>query len=116
MRIERRFTKADQSPYAEIQFRETVSEIRNPDGSVVFKLEGIEVPADWSQVASDVLAQKYFRKAGIPTQLRPVVEAEVPEWLWRQEADREALVKLSAPERFTGEESAKQGFDRLAGA
>src|SRR4051812_30967877 len=115
MRIERRFTKADQSPYAAIEFRETVSEIRNPDGSVVFKLEGIEVPAEWSQVASDVLAQKYFRKAGIPTHLRPVVEADVPEWLWRQEADREALVKLAAADRFTGEKSAKQVFDRLAG-
>ena len=115
MRIERRFTKADRSPYAEIAFQETTSEIRNPDGSVVFKLEGVEVPADWSQVASDVLAQKYFRKAGIPTHLRPVIEADVPEWLWRQEADREALVKLPAGERFTGETSAKQVFDRLAG-
>jgi ribonucleoside-diphosphate reductase alpha chain len=115
MRIERRFTKADQSPYAEIEFRETVSEIKNPDGSVVFKLEGIEVPAEWSQVASDVLAQKYFRKAGIPTHLRPVIEADVPEWLWRQEADREALVRLSTAERLTGENSAKQVFDRLAG-
>ena len=47
MRIERRFTKADQSPYAEIKFQEITSEIRNPDGSVVFKLDGIEVPADW---------------------------------------------------------------------
>jgi ribonucleoside-diphosphate reductase alpha chain len=115
MRIERRFTKADQSPYAEIQFQELTSEIRNPDGSVVFKLEGIEVPADWSQVASDVLAQKYFRKAGLPTHLRPVVEADVPEWLWRHEADREALLKLPANERSTGEKSAKQVFDRLAG-
>jgi len=115
MRIERRFTKADQSPYAEINFQQTTSEIRNPDGSVVFKLEGIEVPADWSQVASDVLAQKYFRKAGVPAHLRPVVEADVPEWLWRQEADREELIKLPANERTTGEKSAKQVFDRLAG-
>src|ERR1043165_3723785 len=115
MRIERRFTKADQSPYAEINFQQTTSEIRNPDGSVVFKLDGIEVPADWSQVASDVLAQKYFRKAGVPTQLRPVVEADVPEWLFRMEADREALIKLPANERTTGEKSAKQVFDRLCG-
>jgi ribonucleoside-diphosphate reductase alpha chain len=115
MRIERRFTKADQSPYAKINFQQTTSEIKNPDGSVVFKLDGIEVPADWSQVASDVLAQKYFRKAGVPTHLRPVVEADVPEWLWRQEADREELIKLPANERTTGEKSAKQVFDRLAG-
>jgi len=63
MRIERRYTKADQSPYAAIDFRLTTSEIRNPDGSVVFRLENVEVPEFWSQVASDVLAQKYFRKA-----------------------------------------------------
>ena len=66
MRIERRFTKPGQSPYADIPFRQAKSEIRNPDGSVVFHLDGIEVPAAWSQVASDVLAQKYFRNAGVP--------------------------------------------------
>ena len=48
MRIERRFTKADQSPYAEIAFQKTTSEIRNPDGSIVFQLKDIEVPAEWS--------------------------------------------------------------------
>ena len=115
MRIERRFTKADQSPYAEIAFQKTTSEIRNPDGSIVFQLKDIEVPADWSQVASDVLAQKYFRKAGLPAKLRPVVERDVPEWLWRQEPDREELLKLPAEERYVGERSAQQVFDRLAG-
>ncbi len=65
MRIERRFTKEGQSAYADIEFRKATSEIRNPDGSVVFNLQDIQVPADWSQVACDVLAQKYFRKAGV---------------------------------------------------
>ena len=115
MRIERRFTKADLSPYAEIAFQTTTSEIRNPDGSVVFQLKDIKVPAEWSQVASDVLAQKYFRKAGVPAKLRPVVERDVPEWLWRKEADREELLKLPAEERYVGEMSAAQVFDRLAG-
>ncbi len=115
MRIERRFTKAEQSPYAGIAFQKTTSEIRNPDGSIVFQLKDIDVPADWSQVASDVLAQKYFRKAGLPARLRPVVERDVPEWLWRKEADREELLKLPAEERYVGERSAQQVFDRLAG-
>ena len=53
MKIQRHYTKAGQSPYAAIAFRTTVSEIRNPDGSVVFRLEGINVPESWSQVASD---------------------------------------------------------------
>ena len=66
MRIERRYTKTGQSAYDGIEFRSTKSEIKNPDGSVVFRLDGIQVPTTWSQVAADILAQKYFRKAGVP--------------------------------------------------
>ena len=115
MRIERRYTKAGQSPYADIAFRLTVSEIRNPDGSVVFHADGVEVPEQWSQVASDVLAQKYFRKAGVPARLKKVEEETVPSWLWRSVADDAALGELPEKERFTGETSCKQVFDRLAG-
>ena len=56
MRIERRYTTEGQSPYAGIEFRRTVSEIRNPDGSVVFRADDVEVPAQFSQVAADILA------------------------------------------------------------
>ncbi len=115
MRIARRFTEAGTSPYAEIDFRRTTSEIRNPDGSVVFQARDIEVPADWSQVACDVLAQKYFRKAGIPARLRPVAEVNVPEWLWRHEPDTAAQAELDEPHRLVGETSARQVFDRMAG-
>ena len=115
MRIARRFTQAGTSPYAEIDFRRTTSEIRNPDGSVVFQARDIEVPADWSQVACDVLAQKYFRKAGVPARLKPVAEVNVPEWLWRHEPDADALAKLDEPRRVVGETSARQVFDRMAG-
>ncbi|TIS18005.1 MAG: hypothetical protein E5X11_30730, partial [Mesorhizobium sp.] len=60
MRIERRFTKPDQAgqegaAYAEIEFRKALSEIKNPDGSVVFRLDNIDVPAQFSQVAADIL-------------------------------------------------------------
>ncbi|MCH8002694.1 MAG: hypothetical protein IIA34_13695, partial [Proteobacteria bacterium] len=65
MRVERRFTEAGKHAYESIEFRTTSSEIRNPDGSVVFQAQDIEVPAGWSQVACDVLAQKYFRKRGV---------------------------------------------------
>ncbi len=115
MRIARRFTEAGTSPYAEIEFRRTTSEIRNPDGSIVFQARDIEVPADWSQVACDVLAQKYFRKAGVPARLKPVAEVNVPEWLWRHEPDSEALATLDEPRRVVGETSARQVFDRMAG-
>ncbi|HVX92434.1 MAG TPA: vitamin B12-dependent ribonucleotide reductase [Xanthobacteraceae bacterium] len=115
MRIERRYTKDGQSPYADIAFRLTTSEIRNPDGSLVFHADDVEVPEFWSQVASDVLAQKYFRKAGVPAILKKVEEETVPSWLWRSVADEEALKELPETERTTGEHSARQVFDRLAG-
>ena len=115
MRIERRFTKDGQSPYAEIEFRLTTSEIKNPDGSVVFRLDHVEVPEFWSQVAADVLAQKYFRKAGVPARLKKVEENSVPSFLWRSVADEAALALLPEAERMVGETSAKQVFDRLAG-
>ena len=101
--------------YAGIEFRLTTSEIRNPDGSVVFKLDNVEVPEFWSQVASDVLAQKYFRKAGVPARLKKVEENSVPSFLWRSVADEEALAALPEKERYIGEQSSKQVFDRLAG-
>ena len=115
MRIERRYTKAGQSPYADIAFRLTASEIRNPDGSVVFHADNVEVPKDWSQVAADVLAQKYFRKAGVPARLKKVEEETVPSWLWRSVPDEAALAALPEKERSIGEQSSKQVFERLAG-
>ena len=115
MRIERRYTKEGQSPYADIAFRLATSEIRNPDGSVVFHADGVEVPEQWSQVASDVLAQKYFRKAGVPACLKKVEEETVPSWLWRSVTDEAALAALPEKERYIGEKSCKQVFDRLAG-
>ncbi|KAA9009061.1 vitamin B12-dependent ribonucleotide reductase [Histidinibacterium aquaticum] len=108
MRIERRFTKAGRDAYDGIEFRVTSSEIRNPDGTTVFKLDNCEVPASWSQVASDVIAQKYFRKAGVPSEIESVREKDVPEFLWRGKPAKGA--------EMGGETSARQVFDRLAGA
>ncbi|MGH6914102.1 MAG: vitamin B12-dependent ribonucleotide reductase, partial [Geminicoccales bacterium] len=109
MRIARLFTQEGQSPYRGIEFRTAASEIRNPDGSVVFQNEAFEVPAAWSQVACDILAQKYFRRAGVPAEedLEPVAEDDVPAWLWRR--------KLKPGAATGGETSAKQVFHRLAG-
>ncbi|RJE86465.1 vitamin B12-dependent ribonucleotide reductase [Paracoccus onubensis] len=116
MKIERRFTTAKSGAYGEIEYTTTVSEIRNPDGTIVFRNENVEVPKGWSQVASDVIAQKYFRKAGIPAALKRVKEKGVPEFLWRSVADEAALEGLPQDQRYVGETSARQVFDRLAGA
>ncbi|MDB0019950.1 vitamin B12-dependent ribonucleotide reductase [Planktomarina temperata] len=108
MKIERRFTSPNEDAYSSIEFTKTTSEIRNPDGTVVFHLADLEVPASWSQVASDVLAQKYFRKAGVPSETKAVKESGMPSFLRRRVAAENAT--------FGGESSAKQVFDRLAGA
>ncbi len=110
MKIARHFTAEGASPYDGIAFRTTSSEIKNPDGSVVFSHTDIEVPADWSQVACDVLAQKYFRRAGVyeDADLVPVKEKGVPSWLWRKKP-------ADASKKSTGERSARQVFHRLAG-
>ena len=108
MKIKRQFTTAGKCAYQEINFTSTSSEIKNPDGSIVFHLDNVEVPTNWSQVASDVIAQKYFRKAGVPTKTEKVKETDVPEFLWRSIPASDAS--------FTGETSSKQVFDRLAGA
>ncbi len=115
MRIARRFTRPDSDVYEGIEFRLTTSEIRNPDGTAVFRAENIEVPARWSQVAADILAQKYFRKRGVPVALKKVEENRVPSWLWRSVPDDTALADLPEGKRRGGETSAKQVFDRLAG-
>src|ERR1700724_1490523 len=115
MRIRRHFTSEGRSAFEGIAFRAATSEIRNPDGSIVFQLADIEVPAEWSQVACDILAQKYFRKAGIPSRLMPVNERDVPVWLWRSIPDDAALANLPVNRRTESETSAKQVFDRLAG-
>ncbi|MGE5480786.1 MAG: vitamin B12-dependent ribonucleotide reductase [Chloroflexota bacterium] len=66
MKINRYLTKEGVSPYAMFNYSIRSSVLRNPDGSVVFEMNNVEVPAHWSQMATDILAQKYFRKTGVP--------------------------------------------------
>ena len=115
MQVVRHFTTEGQDPYSGIEFTLATSEIRNPDGSVVFHLADIEVPKGWSQVACDILAQKYFRKAGIAAALKPLKEDKVPVWLRRHVPDDKALAAMPKENRYGSERSAKQVFDRLAG-
>ncbi|MEE2887033.1 MAG: adenosylcobalamin-dependent ribonucleoside-diphosphate reductase, partial [Planctomycetota bacterium] len=99
MKIQRRFTKPGQSPLAQINFTKRTSEIRNPDGSLVFQLEGIDVPEDWTQVATDIIAQKYFRKAGVP----------------QLGEDGQPLLDEQGKAVTGGETDSRQVFHRLAG-
>jgi len=116
MQFSRLYTKADwKTPFDSIKFEKRKSEIKNPDGSVIFKMEDVVVPKSWSQVATDIIAQKYFRKAGVPAKLKKIAEKGVPEWLQRSEPDEKALKKMDEEERYSHEIDSRQVFHRLAG-
>ena len=87
MKFTRQFTKNNDDAYSGLEFKTTTSEIKNTDGTIVFSAPNIEVPANYSQVAADIIAQKYFRKAGIPAYVKKIEENDVPSWLWRSEPD-----------------------------
>jgi len=115
MKISRYFTTAGQDPFSGIEFEKRVSEIRNPNGTEVFKMEDVLVPKSWSQVATDVITQKYFRKAGVPKLLKKVKEKNIPKWLQSSIADFELLSELPEKDRFGSETDSRQVFNRLAG-
>ncbi|MBY0513326.1 MAG: HNH endonuclease [Gemmataceae bacterium] len=108
MQITRRFTREGQDPFADLTFVPRGSRIVNPNGSVVFEMKDVLVPAGWSQVAVDILAQKYFRRAGVPARTVKVQEEGVPTWL-----QRGAPESLETP--IGGETDSRQVFHRLAG-
>ncbi|MBX2976843.1 MAG: vitamin B12-dependent ribonucleotide reductase [Ignavibacteriaceae bacterium] len=115
MKINRYFTKQGFDAYNGMEFEKRVSEIRNPDGSIVFRMEDVYVPSTWSQVATDIIAQKYFRRAGVPKLLKKVEEEGIPEWLQASVPDYENLNKLSEKERYGSEKDSRTVFHRLAG-
>ncbi|GIW81848.1 MAG: vitamin B12-dependent ribonucleotide reductase [Gemmatales bacterium] len=106
MHIPRVYTTEGQDPFASFTFTPRTSRITNPDGTVVFEMKDVLAPQNWSQVAVDVLAQKYFRKAGVPEKTERVAEEGVPEWLQRSKPASTAT---------TQETDARQVFRRLAG-
>jgi ribonucleoside-diphosphate reductase alpha chain len=68
MQIQRHFTREGRSPYEGLRFESRVSELKDPEGRLIFRQEDVRVPSLWSGIASDILAQKYFRRAGVPSE------------------------------------------------
>lgn len=98
LKIKRMFTKKGEDPYANVEFELRTSKITNPDGSVVFEMNNIEFPKSWSQIATDIVAQKYFRKQGVP------------------QVNKKGEIKMdkNGDPILGGETSAKQAIGRLA--
>ncbi|MDX1639875.1 MAG: vitamin B12-dependent ribonucleotide reductase, partial [Balneolaceae bacterium] len=116
MKFARFYTQDDwDSPFGDLTFVSRKSEIKNPDGSVVFRMDEVIVPKPWSQVSTDIIAQKYFRKAGVPKKVKKVEEDGVPEWLQKSVADEEAMTEIDEEERYGSEHDSRQVFHRLAG-
>ncbi|MCR4369185.1 MAG: vitamin B12-dependent ribonucleotide reductase [archaeon] len=95
--IDRVFTEKGKDPLDSVEYSYRTSVIRNPDGSTVFEMKDVEVPKQWSQIATDILAQKYFRKAGIP----------------QFDKNGEPIME-NGKQKFGPEKSAKQVVSRLA--
>ena len=99
MKITRRFTHSGQDPFGSVSYEKRTSRITNPDGSVVFEMNDAEIPSQWSQLATDIMVSKYFRKAGVP-----------------QTDESGQVLRDHAGNVVTGpEKSARQVINRLAG-
>ncbi len=107
LHIERRFTTAGLSPYAGVEWTRRDSRITNPDGSIVFEMLAAEIPAAWSQVATDIIVSKYFRKAGVPQvdgSGRPILDADGNPVTGPEQSARQVFDRLAATWRHWGEE------------
>jgi ribonucleoside-diphosphate reductase alpha chain len=111
MKFERLFTDEKSGPYKDIIWEKRKSEIRNPDGKVIFFEETVIVPSFWSQIAADILAQKYFRKAGVPAD-------KIYEWKKQAASPKKPEANQADPgeqlPRDGAEHDARQVFHRLA--
>ena len=116
MQFARRFTKAGESPYKNIEFHRVKASLREAGGNLVFEQKDVEIPIEWSSTATDILAQKYFRRRGVPKYSIRVAENGIPQFLQRSIADEKRLAEITPEKRYGGETSAKQIFDRLVGA
>jgi ribonucleoside-diphosphate reductase alpha chain len=106
LEVERRFTAGTKDAYAGVEWTTRTSRITNPDGSVVFEMADAEVPVDWSQVASDIMVSKYFRKAGVPQYDKsgdPVLDEAGGPVLGPERSARQVIGRLAGCWRHWGE-------------
>jgi len=108
LKIERLFTQPGQDPFGTIAWASRTSRITNPDGSVVFEMEDAEIPAPWSQVATDIMVSKYFRKAGVPqydASGKPLLDEHGKPVLGAERSAKQVISRLAGTWRFWGEQN-----------
>ena len=111
MKITRKFTTAGQDPFSTVKWAKRSSKITNPDGSVVFQMDDAEVPETWSQLATDIMVSKYFRKAGVPTG----GSGESGAAGGAQDAVSPGSESRATKDKTRGERSAREVIHRLVG-
>src|ERR1043165_1264615 len=125
MKINRKFTTAGRDPFSSVQWVKRSSKISNPDGSIVFQMDDAEVPATWSQLATDIMVSKYFRKAGVPqvgSDGQPVIATDGRPLTGPEKSARQVIHRLAGCWRHWGEthgyfdtpEDAAAFYDELA--
>ena len=115
LKVSRKFTKEGEEPFEKLKWKKRNIEIVNIDGTTAFEMKNVNLPADFSGVAANVLSQKYFRKAGIAAKLKKSKESGVPDWLSKSVPDEKALSKMKKEKRYVEETDGKELFRRLAG-
>jgi ribonucleoside-diphosphate reductase alpha chain len=106
MKFKRVFSTEDTSPFESVEYEHRQSIIREPDGTVVFEMNDIEIPTDWSQVATDIIAQKYFRKTGVPQYTKdgtPQLNADGSPVLGPETSVKQTMHRLAGTWRYWGE-------------
>ncbi len=125
MKITRRFTKPAENALDSVRYEKRTSRISNPDGSVVFEMNDAEIPAQWSQLATDIMVSKYFRKAGVPQtdeSGQPLRDASGSIVTGPEKSARQVVNRLAGCWRYWGEkhgyfdtaEDAQAFYDELA--
>src|SRR5580658_8549234 len=105
MKITRRFTKPGQDAFSTVEYETRTSRISNPDGSVVFEMNDAEIPRNWSQLATDIMVSKYFRKAGVPQvdkNGQPIRDAEGRTVTGPEKSAKQVIHRLAGCWRFWG--------------
>ncbi|MEZ4087302.1 MAG: adenosylcobalamin-dependent ribonucleoside-diphosphate reductase [Candidatus Gracilibacteria bacterium] len=108
LKIPRFFTEEGKDPFSYYEYEKRTSVIKNPDGSTVFEMKDVEVPKGWSQVATDILAQKYSRKKGVPQMDedgKPVLDENGNVVTGPEKSVKQVVGRLTSTWRHWGEEN-----------